>query len=132
MIWLLKRKTGVSLDQFRYHYENSHSVLGKNYFGHLLKTYKRNYRVETWGGGATSGGFGPKPWGHDCVTEWEMADEAAFDEIMGLLADPVISKVFHEDEEHFLDREATVLIKCDPHDTGPGDGAETLKLKGSA
>lgn len=133
VLWFLKRKPGITHEQFRDHYESSHAVLAQNYFGHLLRHYKRNYKTETWGGGVVSGGagggFGPKPWDYDCVTEWIMTDEAAFDEIMAMVGDPVIGKIFHDDEEHFLDREAMMLIKCDPRDTGPGNGAETLKLK---
>ncbi|CAN7328086.1 EthD domain-containing protein [Phenylobacterium sp. LjRoot225] len=133
VLWFLKRKAGITFEQFQDHYETSHSVLGQKYFGHRLLEYKRNYKVETWGGGVTGEdgghGFGPKPWDYDCVTEWVMPDEAAYDEIIRLLADPVISKVFYEDEEHFLDRDATLLIKCDARDTGPGDGAETLRLQ---
>src|SRR3954462_14233770 len=68
VMWLLKRKRGITLDQFRDHYENSHSVLGNKYLGHLLIHYKRNYKTEVWGGDvptAESGGggaFGPREW----------------------------------------------------------------------
>lgn len=68
-------------------------------------------------------------WEYDCVAEWVMPNEEAFEEIMCIFADPVIGKVFHDDEEHFLDRESVFLVKCDTRDTGTGDGAETLKLR---
>jgi EthD domain len=133
VLWLLKRKPGISLSQFRDHYENSHAILGQRYLGHLLVEYKRNYKVEVWGGGVpTEPGepsFGPREWEYDCVTEWVMPDEEAFNEIMRIFADPVIGKFFHDDEENFLDRGSVVLIKCDGRDTGTGDGAETLKLR---
>ena len=45
------------------------------------------------------GGFGPCDWDYDCVTEWVMPDEEAFNEINRIFADPVIGKIFHDDEE---------------------------------
>ncbi len=45
IFWLLKRKPGISHEQFRHHYETSHAVLGQKYFGHLILSYKRNYDV---------------------------------------------------------------------------------------
>jgi hypothetical protein len=135
IMWLLKRKKGITLDQFRDHYENSHSVLGQKYLGHLMIEYRRNYKTETWGGGVPTaagggGGFGPMEWEFDCIAEWVMPDEEAFNEIMRIFADPVIGKIFYDDEENFLDRSSVTLIKCDTRDTGTGDGAETLKLRG--
>ena len=131
---LLKRKPGITREQFRDHYENSHSVLGQKYLGHLLLSYKRNYVTTVLAGGAlkedSGPSFMPTQGSYDCVTEWITQDEAAFDELMALFADPAISRIFFEDEEHFLDRDATVMIKCDCRDTGTGDGAETLRLRG--
>lgn len=124
IMWLLKRKPGVTFEQFRDHYERSHSVLGQKYFGHLLVSYKRNYdsaKANGGDGGSTDSGF-------DCITEWVMPNAEAFDEIFRLLADPAIGAIFREDETHFLDPKQTKLVRCDLRDTGPGDGAEALKL----
>ncbi|MBW8752554.1 MAG: EthD domain-containing protein [Sphingomonadales bacterium] len=128
IVWLLKRKPGTSHEQFREHYESSHAVLGQKYFGHLILSYKRNYDIAKQAG--QEGAFmAPRQSDYDCVTEWVMPSEAAFEECMGLMADPAIGKLFLDDEEHFLDSSATRLVRCDTYDTGPGDGAETLKLK---
>lgn len=132
VLWFLKRKPGISHAQFRDHYENSHALLAQKYLGHLLIGYRRNYPTEVWGGGAIEdggAGFGPREWGHDCVAEWTLESEAAFDEAMALFQDPAIGPIFYADEEHFLDRDAILLLKCDSRDTGVGDGAETLKLR---
>ena len=121
VMWLLKRKAGITHEQFRNHYERSHVVMAHKYIGHLMIEYKRNYKTETWGGGVPTekgGGFGPVDWPYDCVTEWVMPDEAAFNEINRIFADPVIGKEFHDDEENFLDRESVLLIKCNVVDTG--------------
>ena len=124
VLWLLKRKPGITFEQFRDHYENSHAVLGQKYLGHLMVAYKRNYDM----GNAAGAEARPKASGYDCITEWVMPDARAFEESMRLLADPVIGKIFHDDEEHFLERESVRLVRCDCRDTGPGDGSETLKL----
>lgn len=47
-----------------------------------------------------------------------MRDEGDFDEIMRIVALPAIAAAFYEDEEHFLDRGASILIKCETRDTG--------------
>lgn len=122
VVWFLKRKPGITAAQFREHYESSHSLLAKRHLGHLMSGYRRNYMTECWGGNVTgpdgAAGFGPREWEFDCIAEWEMNDEAAFDEIMRIVSSPEIGPLFHEDEEHFLDRAATLLIKCEACDTG--------------
>lgn len=125
VIWLLKRKQGITFEQFREHYETSHAILGQKYLGHLLVDYRRNYDL------AQETGAPPqeRTSGFDCISEWVLRDEAAFDECMRLLRDPAIGKQFLDDEEHFLDKGSVTLVRCDCRDTGPGDGAETLKMQ---
>ena len=113
VIWLLNRKQGVTTRQFRERYER-HAKLAQKYFGHLMTGYRRNYRTES------SGGTSP-----DCVGEWMMPNEEAFNEIKRILADPVIGKEFDQDMEDFLDRNAAIMIKCEEVDTGTGDGHAT-------
>jgi hypothetical protein len=128
VIWLLKRKSGITHEQFREHYETSHAVLGQKYFGHLILSYKRNYDAAKRAG--EEGAFmAARQSDYDCVTEWIMPSEAAFEECMGLMSDPAIGKVFLEDETHFLDSAATRLVRCDTSDTGSGDGAATFALQ---
>lgn len=135
IIWFLKRKPGITHEQFKDHYERSHSLLGRDYLGHLMVEYRRNYPTAFRGRSPNEKGelvFGPMDWEYDCITEWVMPDEAAFDAIIALLGDPVIGRIFYDDEEHFLDRAATKMVCCDTRDTGPGDGAETLRLQVAA
>lgn len=121
IMWLLRRKPGVSFEQFREHYENSHAVLGETYLGHLLLAYRRNYILpsESAGGGSAvmSKMLASKAWDYDCITEWDLADEAAFEQVVATLSDPAIGTLFHDDEEHFLDRTSVRLIRCDQHAT---------------
>lgn len=132
VLWMLKRKDGISFEKFRDHFENGHAKLGHKYLGHLFLDYKRHYKAGTGGGGVPTnpGGsaLGEVDWPYDAIVEWVMPDEAAFEEILRIFADPEIGGIFYEDEEHFLDRDAVFLFKCDTRDTGTGDGSETLRL----
>lgn len=127
VIWLLKRKPGITLEQFRDHYKNSHAVLGQNHLGHLLLSYTRNYNVRVdlpENADPIARAIASKQSDHDCVTEWVLRDEHALTEVFELLFDPVIGKLFHDDEEHFLDRDSVRLVTCDVHANRPGDGKE--------
>jgi len=117
VLWLLKRRPDVTFEQFRDHYETTHSALGKTYLGHLMVGYRRNYDLACAAGG-TAGLPGMLPSGYDCVAEWDMRDEAAFHEAMRVLADPEIGRIFRDDEDNFLDSTATKLVVCDSRDTG--------------
>ncbi len=121
IIWLLRRKPGISFETFQEHYETSHAEIGKKYLGHLIKQYRRNYNDRRMSDDlprAVAQLMVIKAWDYDCVTEWELKDEAAMEEIVRLLSDPVIGKVFYEDEEHFLDRGSVRYFRCDMRDTG--------------
>ena len=45
MVILIKKKPGMSREDFINHYETSHAVLGKRLLGHLWTKYVRNYPV---------------------------------------------------------------------------------------
>jgi hypothetical protein len=114
ILWMLKRKPGISPAQFREHYERSHAAIARKYVGHLLLSYTRNYQTEAWGGTATDpGGFRQRPFAYDCITELVLADEAAFEEMGRIFAAPAASAELIEDELEFLDREATFMLRCD-------------------
>lgn len=122
ILWLLKRKAGITPEQFRERYER-HARLGQELAGHLISRYKRNYKIETKGGGTPTthdgtGNFGPMEWEYDCIAEICFPNEEAYNENSRIFADPVLGKKFHEDEEDFLDRKAVIMFKCDEVDTG--------------
>jgi EthD domain len=128
LLWFLKRKPGMTFEQFREHYENIHSRFGQQYFGHLFIEYRRHYdRASEQGLDCSVPGLPAS--GYDCIAEWLLRDEEAFAEWGRLLQDPVIGRIFDEDGARFMDRTATRLVVCDTRDTGPGDGAETLRLQ---
>jgi hypothetical protein len=124
IMWLLRRKPGISFEQFCDHYENSHAVLGAKYLGHLMTGYRRRYVLPAEQVAARSASMGAvlaaKAWDYDCIAEWDLVDEAAFDQVVATLSDPVIGKIFHDDEEHFLDRASVRLVRCDSRETDIG------------
>lgn len=120
----IKRKNGLSHEQFRAHFEGVHVKMAQKYFGHLLTGYHRNYPTLVIEG-ARAGQI-ERQSDYDCISEWMMPDRATFDQIMTMVfADPVIGEEFRADEENFLDREATMLVLIDEVvDTGTdGQGA---------
>lgn len=114
ILWMLKRKPGITPAQFREHYERSHAAIARKYVGHLLMSYTRNYQTEAWGGTATDpAGFRQRPFDYDCITELIVADEATVDEMGRIFSEPEASAALIEDELKFLDREATVMLRCE-------------------
>src|SRR3546814_11836984 len=108
LVFLLKRKPGISKEQFREHYEGSHAKLAHKYIGHLLTAYRRFYPTfVTRNPSNQPPGSDIKPFdlGYDAITEMEVADQAALMEIPRIFNDPAINPVLAEDELKFLDRE---------------------------
>ena len=114
----IRRKPGLSHEQFRAHFEGIHVKMAQKYFGHLMIGYHRNYPVEVIRGARVA--RTQEESAFDCISEWMLPDRAAFDQIMAMMGDTPIGREFFEDEENFLDREGTMLILCDEViDTGP-------------
>lgn len=121
VIWMMRRKAGITHEQFRAHYENNHAMMGKKYFGHLWTEYRRNYVTSASGGSpAPDGGFQPLDLGYDCVAEWVFPSRAEYEELLRIAADPEIGREFFEDEARFLERSALVVMEVDMVDTGTG------------
>lgn len=104
----LKRKTGISHEQFRDHFEHVHVPMAQKHFGHLMIAYQRNYPSVVLEG-ARSNRLAREP-RYDCVSEWFLADRAAYDAIQAMFGDTPVGREFFEDEEKFLDRDASVRI----------------------
>jgi hypothetical protein len=122
LLFMLKRKPGISTEQFREHYETSHVELAHKYIGHLLTGYRRFYPGFTTRNPSNQpAGSTPTPFdiGYDAITEMEVADEAALAEIGRIFNDPEINPILAEDELKFLNRESTVMMVCDHVDDAP-------------
>jgi uncharacterized protein (TIGR02118 family) len=96
------RKNGLSPEEFRAHYENSHAPIALvNMTG--LVGYVRNYPI------AMEGQPAPR---YDCVTEMRFADQASLAATMAWMRSPE-GKVLADDEEKFMDRESMTAMLVD-------------------
>jgi uncharacterized protein (TIGR02118 family) len=107
---LIKRKPGISRDEFIRHYEEVHAPLALKCFP-TFSRYVRNYAITL---------PGPEEPDLNCITEiWFDDIEGAMtviDALGGYKDDAVsgytteIGRVFHEDEEKFMDRGSRVSL----------------------
>lgn len=107
---LLKRKPGLSFEEFRAHYEGSHALLGEKYFGHLFKSYRRNY-IST---GVRFSDHSILENAYDCLTELVFLEPGGYQELRRIASDPHIRRTLIEDEERFLDRTACANAISEP------------------
>lgn len=115
VMWLLKRKSGISHEEFRNHFESEHVPLAMKHIGHLMIEYHRNYVNGAMGRlGVDERGesiYGAMDWGWDMISEWILADEQSFRKIQAIMTGDII-KQFHALEEQYLDRPAQVMLSC--------------------
>ena len=112
LVLLLKRKRGITKEQFKHHYETSHVALAKKYFGHLFLDYRRHY-VES---GLVDDGASltdTPDAEYDAVTTVVLQDKAAVDEFLRIAALPDLYPILKADEERFLDRPAMRMMFCE-------------------
>lgn len=107
---LLKRKPGMSFEDFRYHYENGHALLGEKYFGHLFASYRRNYIP----GGMRFGDGENGECAYDCLTELVFRDPEGYLELKRIAGNPEVHAVLKADEEKFLDRTLSMNAISEP------------------
>jgi uncharacterized protein (TIGR02118 family) len=113
LVILLKRKPGLSQEDFRRHYENRHAPLALKYLDHLLLDYRRNYPQRELSY-LSSNLASPESGGsYDAVAEMVVADSAALEELYRVLADPQVKSVIAEDEARFLDRDSIRIMVCE-------------------
>jgi hypothetical protein len=121
IIHLIKRKSHLTHEQFREHFERSHAAMAIKYCGHLFSEYRRNYVNQVFGGGDSrqeGSGYGPMAWNWDLLSEWILASEENLHEIYRIMESPGIRRLFLEDEDRIIDRKATVTMPCAVFDVG--------------
>ena len=99
---LIKRKPGMSMEDFVKHYEEVHAPLAQKHLG-LFKKYVRNYVM-----GVEDNDF-------DCISEFwfdEIEDALKVQEILGDYQTE-IGKMFEADEKIFQDRDKTRMFLVD-------------------
>ena len=108
LMLLVRRKSGMTAEAFREHYETVHAPLAlANMTG--LKRYVRNYTVPVPGQ--------PEP-AHDCVTEMWFADQASLTATMAWMHSDA-GKVLSADEELFMDRSSMTAFRVEETETAP-------------
>lgn len=115
VIHLIKRKSHLTHEQFREHFERSHAAMALKFCGHLFTEYRRNYVHMVLGGGdprQEGSGFGEMEWQWDLLSEWIMPDEATFLEIQRIMESPGIKQLFQDDEDRIIDRRHVVMMPC--------------------
>jgi uncharacterized protein (TIGR02118 family) len=115
LIFMFKRKPGLTHEQFRQHYETSHVPLVHKYLSHLFVDYRRNYVTGALGQNAQTDRSAPteQDIGFDAITELWFEDEAAIQEMRRITSDEAVGRLFYEDELKFFDRAACRIVTCD-------------------
>lgn len=113
-VLMLKRKSGLTKEQFKEHYESSHVALAKKHVGHLFKDYLRNYINTTTFADASGYAFTESQNGaYDSITTMVFENEAAFAECFRILNQPEVKAAFQADEEKFMDRSKMCMNLCE-------------------
>ena len=115
---MLKRKEGLSPEEFREHYERVHVPLGEGFIGHLLVEFSRHYpgtmadfAADDWENGRMSGT--DAGCAYDAISVYKFRDDQAAAEMSRILSDPAVQKALVADENTFLDRSRCRMGLCD-------------------
>ena len=105
-IVMVKRKSGLTPEQFRDGYENSHSRIAVQLFGHLWLEYRRNYLLTGYNFSGDAGGADEV--GFDAVSEFILPDEAALEEMSRIAMEN--QEMIKEDEGKWFDQSLCWLV----------------------
>ncbi|SCW77987.1 conserved hypothetical protein [Sphingobium faniae] len=110
LIALIKRKSGISLQDFIHHYENNHAPLVASLLPYSA-TYVRNYVFE-------DAQIQPLPamgGDYDVVTEVTFASLQDFEAFKEGAARPDVIEKIQQDERNFLEQDKTRLLIVQPY-----------------
>jgi len=106
---LLKRKDGMSVEDFRKYYETTHAKLGERMLPNAKK-YVRHYLNPV-------GDASVDDLPYDAITEIWFDDRADFDAGMARISDPENARIIGEDEENLFDRSAIRFVTVEDAET---------------
>lgn len=112
IISLVKRKAGMSFQEFKNYYEDTHSKLGERFLPPYCVKYLRRYVVESVH--HHTGGETPEV-DHDCIVEMWFPDEEALAAFRASVADPELVKLIRQDEDRFVDHSKTRRYRVEEH-----------------
>jgi uncharacterized protein (TIGR02118 family) len=98
-VFLLKRKPGTTMEEFREYYETSHRKLGERVLP-TAQRYVRRYLTPF----SPDPGAPPQEPEFDVITEIWFEDRAAFETAIASLGEPSTAREIMEDEARFMDR----------------------------
>ena len=101
-IVVLKRKPGLSQEEFTRYYEEVHVPLVLSHF-RTMRRYVRNYVI------APPGGEGPD---FDCITEFWFDSKQELKRVYDLYESDV-GEVIRNDEERFIDRSKMLFFRVE-------------------
>ena len=101
-IGLLKRRPGMSVEEFREYYESNHRVIGEKYLKGNAERYIRRF-LNPYPHPLTGEEVEPE---YDVLLEIWYKDQAAFEATGAKLTTPEAAKEISEDEEKLFDRPA--------------------------
>lgn len=113
-IVMVRRKPGLTPEEFRKGYEESHSRIAVRLFGHLWLSYRRNYLTTGHnfaGGGETARA---EDAGFDAISEYVLRDAAALAE-MGRIGAANMAEI-KEDEARWFDQAHCWNMSCESVD----------------
>jgi hypothetical protein len=103
----IRRKPGMSIEQFRAYYENHHRKLGEKIAPEIgMSHYRRRYLTPISG----------NEFEYDVVTEVGLKDQASFDAVVNAFARGDLAPEVEKDEQQFMDRSETrflTFIECE-------------------
>lgn len=102
LILFVKRKPGLTHEEFRAHYKSTHAPLAKRSLPHLVR-YARNYLAPFPGQ--------PEP-PYDCVTEFWFDDEKGLAATLAWTRTEE-GQILARDEENFMERPTMVTFLAD-------------------
>lgn len=112
MIAFFRRRSDLTAEQFRQHYETRHAPMAMRLFP-CIRDYRRNYIRHDMAHRRASGGENTVDFDFDVITEISFADRAGYECMVKDMTDPRIRAQVIEDEMRFMDRDATVVILVD-------------------
>ena len=110
-IVMVKRKAGLTPEEFRRGYETSHSRIAIELFGHLWTSYHRNYLTSGYAFEPGGNAAGPAEIGFDAVSEFVLRNAEAMAE-MGRIA-MLHHERIKEDEARWFDQTHCFVVDCE-------------------
>jgi len=119
VVVLLKKKSGMTDEDFVKYYESTHSKLGER----VLPTAERYFRRYLTPYPTPQPEQGQES-EYDAITEIWYQDRATFEASMTSLTEPVIAKEIAEDEENLFDRSKIRIFTVEEHESQLGSSVE--------